>query len=284
MTDRLCVVLCAPDHGAAYSSSDIEQLKSGLTDTLDAADVSLCVVGDGSGLSTELTEIRARHDGPIVCVPMTPFAGDMQKRLIPEVVSRSVGVYLANEAGVDPAMLRAAKSRVEQAISGSSAKISPEDTLLMIVAHGSIDMDANGNLMKMSRMIWEGLGFGWAEVAYVSGAFPSVEQSIERARHLGFGTVVVLPYVILGDDMTSTLSSRIADALGPDDQTSVVVADGLGADENVVRVLAARISEAVAGKATSVMNCQLCTYREQVLAIEAKEHDHHHGHDHHHDD
>lgn len=284
MTDRLSVVLCIPDHGTAYTSSEIEQLKVGMTGALDGADVTSCVVGEsGSDLTLALKEIRSQHQGEIVCVPMTPFAGDMQKRLIPEVISGMDGVYLANNVGVDPAILRAAKARVEEAILTGASSNAPEDTLLLIVAHGSIDMDANGNLMKMARMIWEGLGFGWAEVAYMSGAFPSVEQSIERVRHLGFGNVIVLPYVIVGDEMIGQLPARISDALGPGDETTFVVAEGLGADDNVIRTLIARVTEARAGTATNVMNCQLCTYREQVLAIEAKE-NHHHGHDHQHDD
>lgn len=291
MTDQPTVLLCAPDHGAPRSSTDSQSLIDALSNELDGAVVEFCVVsGNDTGFSDRLSDIKARSAGDVVCVPTTPFAGDMQKRLLPDAISglsdEKGRVLLAGDAGVDPAMLRAARSRVEQVL-GAAEKSSPrEESLLMIVGHGSIDMDANGNLMKMARMIWEGLGFGWAEVAYVNGAFPSIEQSLAQVSQLGFKSIVVLPYVIVGDEQITMLPSRIAEALGADDAIQVLHADILGAEGNVVRTLAARLREAVAGNAMSVMNCQLCTYREQVLALEAHDHhhDHSHEHDHRHDD
>lgn len=291
MTDHMHVLMCAPDTGTPLSQDDIQELTSGLSNVLPSAAVEFCAVApDGVGLATRLTEIRKDFNGDVVILPTTPFADDMQKRLIPSVLvtqSADAGrTMLARDAGVDPAMLRAARARVEEALQAHNQAAAPHDSLLMIVGQGSIDTDANGNLMKMARMIWEGLGFGWAEVAFVSGAFPSVEQSIERANRLGFKSIVVMPYVIVGDDAIDGLHERVTETLGSSSGTQVVTARALGAEDHVLHTLVERVNEAVAGNAKSVMNCQLCTYREQVLALEVHghHHDHAHGHDHNHDD
>jgi len=47
-------------------------------------------------------------------------------------------------------------------------------------------------------------------------------------------------------------------------------------------VLIERIAEALEGGNANAMNCQLCTYREQVLGLEAPTHEHSHDHHHHH--
>ena len=286
MTDQMTVVVCAPDNGFSHSSPDVQGLKDGLADMLGSAAVKFCAVDeDGAALSSELSRIRDNFDGDIVIVPTTPFADDMQKRLIPGVLSErkteAGRTLLARDAGVDPAMLRAAQARVHEALVGDVSAVVPQDSLLLIVGHGSIDTDANGNLMKMTRMIWEGLGFGWAEVAYVNGAFPLIEQSLARVGRLGFKSIVVLPYVIIGDHTVDGIPERVAKALDGAQSPQILYARSLGAEENVIQTLAERVREAVAGNAKSVMNCQLCTYREQVLAIEAHDHPHH---DHAHDD
>lgn len=293
MTDQMRVLMCAPDTGIPLSTADIQELTGGLSGALQDVSVEFCSVApDAADLALRLTEIREDYRGDIVILPTTPFADDMQKRLIPSVLATQPAdagrTLLARDAGVDPAMLRAARARVEEALQAHGAAAAPQESLLMIVGRGSIDTDANGNLMKMSRMIWEGMGFGWAEVAYVSGAFPSIEQSLARASRLGFKSIVVMPYVILGDAAIDGLHERVIGALGSTTETQVVTARALAGDDHVVHTLAERVNEAVAGNAKSVMNCQLCTYREQVLALEAHghdhSHDHAHGHDHNHDD
>ncbi len=288
MTDSLHVLLCAPKTDSAYSTEDIQILKNSLSGALNGASIGFCAVDSkGESLLNDLKNIDADGSHKTVVAPVTPFAGDMQKRLIPSVLAQtSNDIELARDAGVDPAMLRAARVRVEAALAANGDPIVAQDSLLMILGQGSIDTDSNGNLMKMARMIWEGLGFAWAEVAFVSGAFPSIEQSLERGSRLGFKSIVVLPYVIVRDGAIDALPGRIADALDSS-ETNFVIAEPIGAEAHVVQTVAGRVREALEGQAMSVMNCQLCTYREQVLALESHDHhdhDHAHGHDHHHDD
>ena len=60
------------------------------------------------------------------------------------------------------------------------------DTLLVVVGRGSSDPDANSNVAKVTRLLWEGFGFGWAETAYSGVTFPLVEPGLRHAVKLGF--------------------------------------------------------------------------------------------------
>ena len=75
----------------------------------------------------------------------------------------------------------------------------------MVVGRGASDPDANSNVAKVMRMLWEGMGFGWGETAYSGVTFPLVEPALEHAAKLGYRRIVVFPYFLF----TGVLVKRI---------------------------------------------------------------------------
>jgi sirohydrochlorin cobaltochelatase len=186
--------------------------------------------------------------------------------------------------------------------------------MLLTVGRGASDPDANSNVAKVSRMLWEGLGFGWGETAYSGVTFPLVQPGLEHAVKLGYRRIIVFPYFLF----TGVLVNRICDhtdmvaAKYPDIQ--FIKAPYLNDHPQVLETFADRVDEILNG--ANLMNCQMCKYREQVLGFEAEvglpqeshhhhvegigtgdahdhshghshgpahdhqDHDHHHGHDH----
>ena len=51
------------------------------------------------------------------------------------------------------------------AAAAADTSIARAETLLVVVGRGTNDPDANSNISKIARMLWEGMGFGWAEIA-----------------------------------------------------------------------------------------------------------------------
>ena len=88
------------------------------------------------------------------------------------------------------------------------ADVPLHETLLVVVGRGASDPDANSNVAKVTRMLWEGFGFGWAETAYSGVTFPLVEPALEHAARLGYRRIVVFPYFLF----TGILVQRIYDA------------------------------------------------------------------------
>ena len=80
-------------------------------------------------------------------------------------------------------------------------------TLLVVVGRGASDPDANSNVAKVMRMLWEGFGFGWGETCYSGVTFPLVEPGLEHAARLGYKRIVVFPYFLF----TGILVQRIYD-------------------------------------------------------------------------
>jgi sirohydrochlorin cobaltochelatase len=255
-----------------------------------------------------LDKLRERGVTRILAVPGMLFAAGHAKNDIPSVLNTwaaqnpGVRVEYARELGIDVKMMRAAGDRVAEALKGVGDGVPTAETLLAVVGRGASDPDANSNVAKVTRMLWEGLGFGWGETVYSGVTFPLVEPGLEHAVKLGFRRIIVFPYFLF----TGRLVKRIYEhtdlvaARHPD--VEFVKAPYLNDHPLVLDCFVDRVNEILDGR--NLMNCALCKYREQVLGFEAEvglpqeshhhhvegigtdaghthDHDHHHGHHHH---
>jgi sirohydrochlorin ferrochelatase len=67
------------------------------------------------------------------------------------------------------------------------------DTLLLVVGTDHQSVTAQANLSKFTRLLWEGLAFGWGLTAYLSVIQPTVTTALQHADRLGFRKVLLLP-------------------------------------------------------------------------------------------
>lgn len=265
-------------------------------------------------IRTGLDRLVERGVERVLAVPGMLFAAGHAKNDIPSVLNAyaagrpGLTIQYGRELGIDLKMLRAAGDRVEEALALAGDGISRHDTLLVVVGRGASDPDANSNVAKVTRMLWEGMGFGWAETAYSGVTFPLVEPALEKAVRLGYRRVVVFPYFLF----TGILVQRIYDATDRvaerHPEIEFVKAPYLNDHPLVIETFADRVGEILEG--ANNMNCQMCKYREQFLGFEAEvglrqeshhhhveglsargegdaapasSHSHEHGHDHGHD-
>jgi sirohydrochlorin cobaltochelatase len=231
-----------------------------------------------------LDRLVAQGVKKILAVPGMLFAAGHAKNDIPSVLNTYQAAHpgliieYGRELGIDPRMFRAAGARIQEAIDAVGGDVAFHETLLLVVGRGASDPDANSNVAKVTRMLWEGFGFGWAETAYSGVTFPLVEPALEKAAKLGFRRIVVFPYFLF----TGILVQRIYDAtdvvaqLHPD--IEFLKAPYLNDHPLVIETFVDRVHEILDGQ--NLMNCQLCKYREQILGFEAEiglpQESHHH--------
>ncbi len=233
-----------------------------------------------------LDRLRDKACDRIVAVPGMLFAAMHTKNDIPTVLNtyakkHGVEVSYGRELGVDPKMLAAAGDRVREAMERANREngaVPLEETCLVVIGRGASDPDANGNVAKMARMLWEGIGFGWGEVGYSGVTFPLVEPTLEHVAKLGYRRVIVFPYFLF----TGILIDRI---YGFTDQVAAqypdiefVKAGYLKDHPKVLETFAERVMEQL-GEAVPE-TCGTCKYRTQVLGFEAEvgavQESHHH--------
>jgi sirohydrochlorin cobaltochelatase len=175
-------------------------------------------------------------------------------------------------------MMRAAGDRIQEAIDAAPTKVPLHETLLMVVGRGASDPDANSNVSKVTRILWEGFGFGWAETCYSGVTFPLVEPGLQHAAKLGFKRIIVFPYFLF----TGILVQRIYDATDEvakaHPEIEFIKAPYLNDHPAVIDTFVERIEQILTGDIA--MNCQMCKYRSAVLGFEAEvgaaQESHHH--------
>jgi sirohydrochlorin cobaltochelatase len=152
----------------------------------------------------------------------------------------------------------------------------------MVIGRGSSDPDANSNISKITRILWEGMSFGWAETAYTAVAAPLMADALERAHRLGFPRVVVFPYLLFTGRLVEQVRATVAEYQNGHPDVQAVVAPYLNTHPLLVETFLERLTEAEAGE--THMNCQFCPYRTPIIGREdwrgAPQTGHHHDHDH----
>ncbi|MBD3679935.1 MAG: sirohydrochlorin chelatase [Rhodobacteraceae bacterium] len=233
-----------------------------------------------------LDRLREKGCEKILAVPGMLFAAMHAKNDIPTVLNtyaaqHGIEVSYGRELGVDPKMIAAAGARVEEAVAKANAELGEvplSETCLVVIGRGASDPDANANVSKIARMLWEGMGFGWCEVGYSGVTFPLVQPCLEHVARLPYRRVIVFPYFLFSGiliDRIYGFTDMVAEA-HPDIQ--FVKAPYLGTHPKVLETFAERATEQVGE--TPPPNCAMCKYRTQVLGFEAElgavQESHHH--------
>jgi sirohydrochlorin cobaltochelatase len=238
-----------------------------------------------------LGQLAARGARHILAVPGMLFAASHVKNDLPwemnsfTAANPGIEVRLGRDLAVDPKLLTAAAERIVAAVPEHRA-----ETLLVVVGRGTNDPDANSNIAKISRMLWEGMGFGWAETAFSGVAHPRVDAALDRAARLGFRRIVVFPYFLFTGVLVKRIYAQTDMAAARFPEIEFVKALYLRDHPEVIDAFVARVAEFDGGDPS--MNCQLCKYRtrivgyEQEIGLPQQAHHHHvrgggHRHDHH---
>ncbi len=154
------------------------------------------------------------------------------------------------------------------------------DTVLLFVGRGSSDPDANSDVYKLARIVWEGSGYSTFEVCFIGITHPRLEEGFRRATFYQPKQVIVLPHFLF----TGKLVKKIFDITNqqqekyPDIQFNCL--SEMGLDSQLFTILRHREIETQLGQVN--MNCELCKFRIQAISNNHNHHhDHHHDHHHH---
>ena len=285
---RVGVMLCGHGSRAPAAVAEFAHLAERLPEFLPAdweiahgyLEFANPVIRDG------LDTLRNRGVQRILAVPGMLFAAMHAKNDIPSVLNTyasetGLQIDYGRELGVDPKMVRAAADRVRAAIAAADAgsgTVPLSETCLVVIGRGASDPDANSNVAKVSRLLWEGLGLGWCETGYSGVTFPLVEPVLEHAARLGYRRIVVFPYFLFTGVLVDRIYGFTDMVAAAHPGIEFVKAGYLNDHDAVVATVAERATEILEGQ--TAMNCAMCKYRTQVLGFEAEvgmpQESHHH--------
>ena len=284
--ESAAVLLCGHGSRDIEAVSEFENLTSKISENLPDINVTHGFLEFARPtISEQLEMLRESGVTKVFALPGMLFAAGHAKNDIPSVLNgyktqhKEFQIEYGRELAIDLKLLEAAQERIIAAEATATNSISRDQTMLVVVGRGTNDPDANSNVSKVTRMLWEGMGFAWAETFYSGVTKPLITEELDRATLLGFKQIIIFPYFLF----TGVLIKRIyeaADTLAVNFPHINVLKAGYFKDHPlVVNTFLERLEEIDVGK--NLMNCQLCKYREQVIGYELDQGAPQMGHHHH---
>ncbi|MDH5232512.1 MAG: sirohydrochlorin chelatase [Gammaproteobacteria bacterium] len=246
-----------------------------------------------------LEQLRKQEVQQILAVPGMLMAAGHAKNDIPSELNNyqhqhpEIQIQYATELGINHQLLQLAAARIESVEQSIGENYSRKNTLLLVVGRGASDSDANSNISKITRMLWEGMGFAWAETCYSGVTAPLIQDALPVVERMGYRHVIVFPYFLFTGRLVKKIYHTVETFNSTANKTKFICAPYLNNHELLVSRFVDIIN--LNQQAQQSMNCQLCQYREQIIGYEDSVgmvqvgHHHHvrgigtdHDHEHHH--
>ena len=217
----------------------------------------------------------------ISVVPLLLFAARHNKFDITNELDRGkaehpeLKFYYGRHFGIHPLIIDLWKSRLEAM---DHPTIPRSETVLLFVGRGSSDPDANGDVYKMARILWEGSGYKTVETCFIGITHPRLEEGFNRARLYQPKRIIVLPYFLF----TGALVKKIFDITAQQQELYPAIdmqcLAEMGTASELLTLLREREIETQLGQVQ--MNCEMCKFRLSAIK-DGNNHGHHHDHSHH---
>lgn len=219
----------------------------------------------------------------ISALPVLLFAARHNKFDITNELDRARARYpqlkfhYGRHFGVTPGIVELWRSRLAEL---DRPEWNRAETVLLFVGRGSSDPDANGDVCKLARILWEGSGYSTVETCFIGITHPRLEAGFQRARLYQPKRIIVLPYFLF----TGILVKKIFDITAAQQEQyphiSMDCLPEMGLHPQLFSILREREIETQLGQVQ--MNCEMCKFRLAATASDNHHGHHHHGHDHHH--
>ena len=245
----------------------------------------------------------------IYAVPGMLFAATHAKNDIPSVLTtfeeknEGLNVSYGQELGLQTPMINAFQARIYESL-GLDADNPPAelyDTMLVVVGRGTSDTEANAEAAKLTRIVSENMGFGWADTVYSGVTYPSVGVGLEKLLKLGYKRIVVAPYFLFTGRLIKRISGYIDKVAKENPGVEFVKTPYLRDHDKVIDAFEVRVREIMDKNSDDQTKDEglMSTFKRRLAAGEvdihhhhaeyqdpaaAAEHTHDHSHEHSHDD
>jgi sirohydrochlorin cobaltochelatase len=217
----------------------------------------------------------------IYAVPGMLFAATHAKNDIPSVLTtfeeknEGLTVTYGQELGLQQPMIKAFEARIYESL-GLDADNPPKelyDTMLVVVGRGTSDTEANAEAAKLTRIVNENMGFGWADTVYSGVTYPSVGVGLEKLLKLGFKRIVVAPYFLFTGRLIKRISGYVDKVAKENPEIEFINTPYLRDHKKVIDAFEVRVRDIMENKV--VDEDLMSTFKRRLAAGEIEVHHHH---------
>lgn len=163
--------------------------------------------------------------------------------------------------GITPGLLSLWQDRLQELDlpAANPLAIPRSETVLLVVGRGSSDPDANGDVLKLARMLWEGSGYQTVETCFIGITHPRLEEGFRRARLYQPRRIIVLPYFLFTGLLVQKIVAVSAEQQAQHPDILISGLPEMGLHPQLFSVLRQREVETQLGQVQ--MNCEMCKFR-----------------------
>lgn len=221
----------------------------------------------------------------ISAIPLLLFAARHNKFDVTNELDRSrlrhpeVKFHYGRHLGITPSLIELWRERLAELDKPESNpyNIPRAETVLLFVGRGSSDPDANGDIYKFARILWEGSGYSTVETCFIGITHPRLEEGFRRASLYQPKRIIVLPYFLFMGALVKKIYNITASQQEKYPHILMTGLPEMGIQSQILQLVREREIETQLGQVQ--MNCEMCKFR---LAVGSKSNGHHHDHTHHH--
>ncbi|MBW7474343.1 sirohydrochlorin chelatase [Paenibacillus oenotherae] len=275
-------------------NDEVRAFVEAMAEGLDVPIVETCFLEfEPPGMKTGMETCIRRGASRIAIIPIMLFAAGHAKIHIPAAIDDMKLKYphieflYGRPVGIHDLVVDILKARMIEAGclnetgDAGEAIARQSETAILVIGRGSSDPDANSDLFKMSRLLWERMNVKFVETAFIGVTAPLMEEGIERCVRLGAKHVFVMPYFLFTGVLIKRMEELVAGLAGKYPGCDFTLAGYFGLHPVLQDVLKERAVEALQDEVK--MNCSMCQYRIAAMSgIDHHHHDHEHGHSHDH--
>ncbi|HTK10469.1 MAG TPA: sirohydrochlorin chelatase [Ktedonobacteraceae bacterium] len=220
----------------------------------------------------------------IIAVPWFLLGAGHVKNDVPTALQSArqrhphVTIHYGNPLNIQPEILAILSDRLAS-IDPDHGMGSPE-TAVLLVQRGSSDPDANADVYRAARFLWEGRNYSTVEVAFSGVTHPSLTEGLQRCLHYQPRHILVVPYYLYTGVLVERISTLVAEVAANHPGCEFRVASHFGQDTRLDSLAQQMIEQIRNGRAT--MTCDMCQYRiplfgREFLVKAPQVSDHSHG-------
>jgi sirohydrochlorin cobaltochelatase len=222
--------------------------------------------------------------GRVIVVPLILNAAGHVNVEIPSHIARArlrhAGVRFdyAPHLGVCEPVLAVLRRQLKQCMHALDVP-DPTGTGVVLLGRGSSNREANGEMARMARWLFEEGDHELVDLAFTGIAWPRLERVVQRQVQLGMRQVIVLPYYLFTGTLIQRIGRQVEHLRIQYPQLRFASGTHFGFEPEIAQLLAGRVDALLQGALAAV------PVSEEAAQWEAHQHDHgpDHAHSHDHD-
>ncbi len=200
----------------------------------------------------------------VALVPAVLLAAGHAKNDLPAIADRArrehpgVKVAAARPIGIDGPIVAALREGLAAARAGLPP-VEDRDVAALLLGRGCSDPDANAQVHRLARLVWERSGLLAVEVGYVGVTEPDLPTALHALAARRPRQVVVMPFLLYPGVLVDRVARQAADVARLYPRLELAVAAPIGVHPAIEATLLRRAEAALSGDDEHA--CDVCKYR-----------------------